>query len=84
MLDYESGFNDDVKGFLRRDGRTFKEGQISVAGYNAADRRRQVEALLAKRETGEALISKATETFANRMRDMIAATAAGAPWPAAP
>ena len=82
MLNYESGFNDDVKTFLRRDGRTFKQGQINVDGYNAADRRRQVEALLAKRETGEALISKATESFAQRLRKMLAATAAGKPWPA--
>ncbi|MEE3372173.1 MAG: creatininase family protein [Planctomycetota bacterium] len=82
MLDYESGFNDDVKTFLRRDDRTFKQGQINVDGYNAADRRRQVEALLAKRETGEALISKATESFTQRLREMLAVTAAGKPWPA--
>ena len=80
-LDYETGFTPEVEKFLRRDGRTFKDGRINVDGYNAADRRRQKEALLARAETGEALLSKATESFAERLTEMIAATESGKPWP---
>jgi creatinine amidohydrolase/Fe(II)-dependent formamide hydrolase-like protein len=81
MLNYESGFSPEVEKFLRRDGRTFKDGQINVEGYNAADRARQVEARLSKAETGEALLSKTTESFVARMQKMIAATDAGESWP---
>ena len=80
-LDYETGFTPEVEKFLRRDGRTFKDGRIDVEGYNAADRARQKEALLAKAETGEALLSKATESFTERVQKMIAATETGKPWP---
>lgn len=81
MLNYEGTFGPDVTKFLERDRRTFKDGTIDVEGYNKADRARQEEALLARAETGEALLGKAIETFAARMERMIATTQAGRPWP---
>ena len=80
-LDYESGFSPDVQEFLRRDGRTFKDGKISVQGYNASDRRRQEEAQLAHAKTGEIILTKATRFVVDRLQKMIAATEAGKPWP---
>ena len=82
-LNYQSGFTPEVKEFLRRDGRTLKDGQITVAGENDRDRARQKEALLATAETGEALLTKATQSFVERMQKMIAATDAGQSWPPA-
>ncbi|MCH2375670.1 MAG: creatininase family protein [Planctomycetes bacterium] len=77
-LNYESGFSDLVKPFLTRDTRTTPERLVDE---NKRDRRRQEESALASAEKGEKLISKATETFANRLRRMIAATEAGKTWP---
>jgi creatinine amidohydrolase/Fe(II)-dependent formamide hydrolase-like protein len=75
-LNYESGFSPDVEEFLRRDGRSFKDGKIDVRGENVKDRRRQEEALLAQAETGEKILSKAIEFVVGRVRNMIAASAA--------
>ena len=80
-LDYETGFSPEVEEFLRRDSRTFKNGKIDCTGYNAADRRRQEEALLSRVETGEKLLSMAIEFVADRLRQMIAATESGKSWP---
>jgi len=75
------GFSPDIREFLRRDGRTFKNGKIATLGENERDRRRQEEALLARAETGEKILSKAIEFVADRVSRMIAATEAGKAWP---
>ena len=80
-LNYESGFSPEIQEFLRRDGRTFKNGKIDARGENERDRRRQEEALLARPETGEKILSKAIEFVADRVRQMIGATEAGKSWP---
>ena len=80
-LDYETITSPEIEEFLRRDGRTSDDGKIDMTGYNDADRRRQVEALLARAETGEKILSKAIEFVGERLRNMIAATDAGRPWP---
>lgn len=80
-LDYESGFSPEIEEMLRRDQRTFKNGKIDCTGYNAADRRRQEKALLARPETGKKLLSMAIEHVADRLRQMIAATESGKSWP---
>lgn len=80
-LNYESGFSPEIQEFLRRDGRTFKNGKIDARGENERDRRRQEEALLARPETGEKILSKAIEVVADRVRQMIAVTEAGKSWP---
>ena len=80
-LNYESDFSPEVEEFLRRDGRSFKNGRISLEGENGRDRRRQAEALLARAKTGELILTRATEFVVERLRRMIAATEAGQPWP---
>ncbi len=77
-LNYESGFSPEVLPFLERDGRTTAE---RLKGENNRDRRRQEESQLATAEKGEKLIRRGTEFFAKRLREMIAATEAGKPWP---
>ena len=79
-LNYESGFSPDVEHFLRIDHRTFKNGKIDE-GENKLDRGRQRLSLFASAEKGEALISKATDFFVEKMKKMIAATEAGQSWP---
>ncbi len=59
----------------------FKDGKTNVEGYNASDRRHQEEALLARAETVEVILTKATMFVVDRMQKMIAATEAGKPWP---
>ena len=76
-LNYEDNFAPDVLPFLRRDGRTFKQGKIDCRDENIRDRRRQAEALLATSETGEAILSKATSYVVELVQRMIAATEAG-------
>ena len=80
-LDYESGFSPAVQEFLKRDARSFKDGEINMRGENGRDRERQQEALLATAKTGEALLSKAIESFVDHLRKMIAATETGQTWP---
>lgn len=80
-LDYESGFSPDVEHFLRIDHRTFRNGKIDEEGENKLDRGRQRLSLFASAEKGEALISKATDFFVEKMKKMIAATEAGQSWP---
>ena len=80
-LNYESGFSPEIQEFLRRDGRTFKNGRIDARGENEKDRRRQEEALLARPETGEKILSKAIEFVGDRVKQMIAATESGKSWP---
>ena len=80
-LNYESGFSPEVQEFLRRDYRTFKNGVVDATGENERDRRRQEEALLARPETGEKILSRAIEFTANRVKQMIAATERGDSWP---
>ena len=79
-LNYESGFSPEVQEFLRRDRCTFKDGKTNVEGHNASDRRRQEEAMLARAETGEVILTKATMFVVDRIQKMIAATEAGKPW----
>lgn len=80
-LDYESGFSDDVKHFLRIDGRTFIDGRINEDGENAVDRARQEQSLLATAAKGEILTARVVEYFVEMMKKMIAATESGQPWP---
>jgi len=82
-LDYETVPSPEIAEFLRRDGRTFKDGKINLSGENVRDRRRQEEALLATAETGEKILSMAVDFVTDRLRQMIAATEAGKPWPPA-
>jgi creatinine amidohydrolase/Fe(II)-dependent formamide hydrolase-like protein len=83
-LNYESDFSPEVQEFLRRDGRSFKNGKIDLEGENGRDRRRQEEALLAHEKTGEIILTKAINFVVDRMQKMIAATEAGKPWPVVP
>ena len=76
-LNYESDFSPEVEEFLRRDGRSFKNGEIDLAGENGRDRRRQEEALLAHEKTGEIILTRAINFVVDRMQKMIAATEAG-------
>ena len=76
-LNYESGFSPEVIEFLTRDGRRLE----AVSGENARDRIRQEEARLATAEKGEAFITRATASFAEKMQQMIDATESGRPWP---
>jgi len=82
-LDYETVRSPEIAEFLRRDHRTFKNDKIDLAGENVKDRRRQEEAFLATAETGEKILSLATDFVTDRLRQMIAATEAGKPWPPA-
>ncbi len=75
-VDHENVPSPEIAEFLRRDGRTFKNGKIDLAGENVKDRRRQEEALLATAETGEKILSLATAFVTERLRRMIAATEA--------
>ncbi|MSU70382.1 MAG: creatininase family protein [Opitutaceae bacterium] len=77
-LDYESGFSPYLQEFLSRDARS---RPTRLPGENFRDRERQVEALRATRQIGEALITKATSVSVEKLRKMIAATVAGQPWP---
>jgi creatinine amidohydrolase/Fe(II)-dependent formamide hydrolase-like protein len=81
-LDYETVRSPEIAEFLRRDERTHKDGKIDLSGENLRDRRRQEEALLATAETGEKILSMAIEFVTDRLRQMMAATEAGKPWPA--
>ena len=80
-LDYETIPSPEIAEFLRRDRRTFKDGKIDLAGENVKDRRRQEEALLSRVDTGEKILAMATDFVTDRLRQMIAATDAGQPWP---
>ncbi|MCH2201667.1 MAG: creatininase family protein [Fuerstiella sp.] len=73
-LNYESDFSPEVEEFLRRDGRSFKNGEINLAGENGRDRRRQEEALLAHEKTGEIILTRAINFVVDRMQKMITAT----------
>lgn len=79
-LNYENGFDDKIVPFLKRDSRT-EPGRLP--GENGRDRRRQEESFLATAEKGEKLISKAVESWSQRLEEMIAATDAGQSWPPA-
>ena len=80
-LNYESDFSPEVEEFLSRDPRTSIPKNLKGISGNAQDRARQKEALLATAEKGEAFISKATQSFTERLQQMIDATEAGRPWP---
>ena len=82
-LDYETVPSPEIAEFLHRDGRTFQNGKIDLSGENVRDRRRQEEALLATAETGEKILTLAIDFVTDRLRQMIAATEAGKPWPPA-
>ncbi|MCH2213119.1 MAG: creatininase family protein [Fuerstiella sp.] len=75
-LNYESDFSPEVEEFLRRDRRSFKDGEIDLAGENGRDRRRQEEALLAHEKTGEIILTRAINFVVDKMQTMIAATEA--------
>ena len=81
-LNYESDFSPEVEEFLSRAPRTSILKNLKGISGNAQDRARQKEAQLATAEKGEAFISKATQSFTERLQQMIDATAAGRPWPA--
>ena len=71
-LDYESGFSPEIQQFLCRDGRSQPE---NLKGENRRDRARQKEALTATAAKGEAILSTATQSFADRLARMIAGEA---------
>ena len=83
-LDYdESNLSSEILDYYKRHFGEDGYKQRLRAENNRRDRARQEQALLATAESGEALISLATEFVAGRMQDMIDTTENGLPWPPA-